>query len=123
VTLLQAADEMDAGDIWGSQNFPLRRVGKTSIYKGEVSSTAIALIALIKRALENIAGGLFTPRSLNYTRSQIKGRLRPTMKQKDRRIDWQMYSTAEIVSRLTLLIPTRAFAVKSTVIRCFCSAQ
>ena len=61
VTLLEAAQEMDAGDIWGTKNFPLRRAGKTSIYKREVSTAAIELI---KQALKDREDPSFQPRPL-----------------------------------------------------------
>ncbi len=95
VTLLQAADEMDAGDIWGSQNFPLRCATKTSIYKREVTTTAMDLI---KQALHDIAGGQFKPRPLDYSQRRVKGRLRPNMKMADRRFSWSDNTTAQIIS-------------------------
>ena len=33
VTLLEAAEEMDAGDIWGTSMFPMREASKASIYR------------------------------------------------------------------------------------------
>lgn len=97
VTLLQADEEMDAGDIWGTKVFPLREAGKTSIYKREVSTAAIALI---KEALVNIASGTFKPRPLNYSNPEVKGELLPLMRQPDRKIDWQKDSTDSIVRKL-----------------------
>lgn len=97
VTLLQADDEMDAGDIWGTQNFPLRKAGKTSIYKREVTDSAMTLI---KNALMDIERGDFKPRRLDYSNPTVKGRLRDTMKQKDRTIDWATMSADEIVQRV-----------------------
>lgn len=97
VTLLQADEEMDAGDIWGTKVFPLREAGKTSIYKREVSTAAIALI---KEALANIESGTFKPRPLNYSNPEVKGKLLPLMRQPDRKIDWQKDSTDSIVRKL-----------------------
>lgn len=97
VTLLQADAEMDAGAIWGTQNFPLREAGKTSIYKREVSATAITLI---KQALINIEKGNFTPRPLDYSNPEVKGELLPLMRQPERKIDWQNDSTDSIVNKL-----------------------
>lgn len=97
VTLLQADEEMDAGDIWGTRTFPLREAGKTSIYKREVSAAAIALI---KEALVNIQSGAFSPRPLDYSNPEVKGELLPLMRQPERRIDWQNDSTDTIVNKL-----------------------
>ncbi|PCK09583.1 MAG: hypothetical protein COA42_03490 [Alteromonadaceae bacterium] len=97
VTLLQAADEMDAGDIWGTQTFPMRNGSKTSIYKREVTTAAMDLIV---RALDDIASGDYQPRKLDYTNSNVRGRLRPNMKRRDRAIDWDVDSTEEIINRL-----------------------
>ncbi|WP_045857120.1 enoyl-CoA hydratase-related protein [Teredinibacter purpureus] len=97
VTLLQAEAEMDMGAIWGTQNFPLRSDAKTSIYKREVSSTAIRLI---KNALNNISDPHFTPRSLNYDNPTVVGSLRPFMRQPNREINWQTESTASIVQKI-----------------------
>ena len=46
VSVLQAALEMDAGDIWSSKNFPVRRrdintLTKSSLYVNEVTQTAV----------------------------------------------------------------------------------
>ena len=40
ITLLQATEEMDAGPIWASVNFPMRVATKSSIYRNEVTATA-----------------------------------------------------------------------------------
>lgn len=97
VTLLQAVEEMDAGDIWGTQNFPLREAGKTSIYKREVSTTAIDLI---KKALKDIESGTFKPRPLDYSNPNVRGQLLPLMRQDVRSIQWQYESTTAIVNKL-----------------------
>lgn len=97
VTLLQADAEMDAGDIWGTAEFPLRPAGKTSIYKREVSTAAVRLI---KQAIRDAESPHFSPRPLNYENPKVKGTLRDTMRQTDRQIDWTRDSTAKIVQRL-----------------------
>jgi putative two-component system hydrogenase maturation factor HypX/HoxX len=40
-TALQAVEEMDAGDIWATQNFPMRLASKASLYRREVTQAAI----------------------------------------------------------------------------------
>jgi putative two-component system hydrogenase maturation factor HypX/HoxX len=97
VTLLQAETEMDAGAIWGTAEFPLRRAGKTSIYKREVSTAAVRLI---KQALQDVGSPRFRPRPLNYADPKVKGTLRDTMRQLDRKIDWQRDSTTDVLQQL-----------------------
>ena len=38
VTVLQANAEMDAGDIWATEAFPMRSVKKSSLYRNEVTA-------------------------------------------------------------------------------------
>ena len=97
VTLLRADAEMDAGDIWGTQNFPLRRAGKTSVYKREVSTAAVELI---KRALEDFEDAEFQPKPLNYQNPEVEGTRKKSLRQSDRRIDWQTESTHTIMQKL-----------------------
>lgn len=97
VTLLQADAEMDAGDIWGTQNFLMRRAGKTSLYKREVSETAIALI---KQAVENYHTPNWNPRPLNENAPHVKGSLLPLMRQPDRQLNWQVDSTTDIINKI-----------------------
>lgn len=97
VTLLQAAAEMDAGEIWGTRLFPMRRASKLSVYKREVSSAAVVLI---KQALLDANDRDFAPRPLDYANPKVKGKLMPNMRQDDRRIDWRSDSSREIVDKI-----------------------
>lgn len=97
VTLLQAHKEMDAGDIWGTAEFPLRNASKLSLYKREVSTAAVRLI---KQALQDTNNRFFNTRPLQYTDPAVRGVLRPLMRQADRKINWQRDNTATIVNKL-----------------------
>jgi putative two-component system hydrogenase maturation factor HypX/HoxX len=97
VTLLQADAEMDAGDIWGTAEFPLRPAGKTSVYKREVSQAAVALI---KQALVDAVSPTFKPRPLDYSNPNVKGTLLDTMRQHHRKIDWLEDSTKTILQKI-----------------------
>ncbi|HEY7772409.1 MAG TPA: hydrogenase maturation protein [Marinagarivorans sp.] len=97
VTLLQADSEMDAGDIWGTRNFPLRVAGKTSTYKREVSSAAVALI---KKALKDFENAYFRPRPLDYSNPNVKGTCNPLLRQAQRAIDWHADNTDTIIQKL-----------------------
>lgn len=84
VTVLQAEAEMDAGPIWATASFPMRRARKASLYRQEVTEAAVTAVL---SALERLKRGEKpTPR---HDWPNARGRLRPLMKQADRAIDWQ----------------------------------
>lgn len=85
VTLLQAVEEMDAGDIWATHTFPMRDGSKGSIYRREVSNAAMACI---HEALEKFQDPTFKPRPLDYSQPDVLGRERPLTTQLDRYLDW-----------------------------------
>lgn len=100
VTVLQANGEMDAGDIWAAETFPMRIARKSSLYRSEVTAAATrAVLAAIERYAE-YRSGAFRPRPLDYADPDVRGRLRPLMKQEDRRIDWQHDSTEQVLRKL-----------------------
>eukprot|EP01025_Chloroclados_australasicus_P019709 TRINITY_DN2076_c0_g1_i1.p1 TRINITY_DN2076_c0_g1~~TRINITY_DN2076_c0_g1_i1.p1 ORF type:complete len:689 (-),score=67.38 TRINITY_DN2076_c0_g1_i1:1555-3621(-) len=106
VTVLQAAEEMDAGDIWATHNFAVEYGNvhgrpniygrlcaptKSSLYRGECIDAAVKGV---KQALYMFQNDL-KPRPLDYTDPRVKGTLRPKMKNADRRVDWGQ--NAEVV--------------------------
>lgn len=97
VTLLQAAAEMDAGDVWGTAEFPMRAAGKTSLYKREVSRAAVRLIM---QAVRDAATPGFRPRPLDYGNPHVRGVLRDAAKQADRRVDWRSDDTQAVLRKL-----------------------
>lgn len=97
VTLLQAAEEMDAGDIWGSKQFPLRHSGKTSTYKREVSEAAVGLIL---EAIANARDPEFQPRPLDYSHPAVEGQLQDLMRQPQRKIHWATDSSKIALQKL-----------------------
>ena len=97
VTLLQAAEEMDAGDIWATQNFPLRTTSKASTYRREVTATAAALV---KQAVAQFEAKTIAPRALDYANPEVLGTLNPTMPQAQRTIDWALDSTAAVIKKI-----------------------
>jgi putative two-component system protein, hydrogenase maturation factor HypX/HoxX len=86
VTALQAAAVMDAGDIWASAIFKRRLVNKARMYRHEIMEAGIGVILETVKRFES---GIYLPEPLDYTHDDVKGKLRPLMTQKDRRIDWQ----------------------------------
>jgi len=108
VTVLQANKEMDAGDIWTSQEFMTRHTSKASLYRNEV--TEAATIAVLK-AVKLFEKGNFIPQPLDYNNTEsrtiprkklikIKGRLQSLMTQNDRKIHWYEDSTETVLRKI-----------------------
>ena len=97
VTVLQAVEEMDAGDIWASVDFAVERCGKSELYRGEVADAAVDAVL---QAVQRYEGRLFTPEPLDYARPDVSGRLRPYHAQDFRRIDWAADDTATVLRKL-----------------------
>ena len=96
VTVLQAAAEMDAGDIWDTQTFHVRNTAKASIYRREVIATTVQMVRnLLHHSLQNPD---FKPRLLNYANPQVRGEYLPLMRQHSRKINWNIDS-AMIITR------------------------
>jgi putative two-component system hydrogenase maturation factor HypX/HoxX len=93
VTVLQAAAEFDAGDIWAYREFQMRPASKSALYRHEVADAAVEAIL---EALARFAGGDYVPTPLDQ-HSDIRGRLERPMKQQDRAIDWA--APTEVVLR------------------------
>jgi putative two-component system hydrogenase maturation factor HypX/HoxX len=97
VTLLEADEEADAGDIWATRKFGTREVGKSSLYRHEVRRGAVQAVA---EAMSNYGREGYAPTPLDYNDPNVTGRLRPLMKQADRAIDWGSDSTARVVRKI-----------------------
>ena len=106
VTVLQAAEELDAGDIWSTSEFHVpENSTKTSLYVGEVSDHAVnCVLDALSRFSQNIA-----PVPLDYSNNEVKGHLNRNMKHTDRKIDWAM--TAEEIVRRTRMSDTQPGAI------------
>lgn len=97
VTILQAAEEMDAGAIWATETFKMRSASKAGIYRREVTKAAIKGML---RAVEHVESKDFKPEPLDYSRPDVHGKLRPLMKQADRKIDWANDPVAAIIKKI-----------------------
>lgn len=97
VTALEAIEEMDAGDIWGTYEFQMRRASKASLYKEEISFGALQLLNDI---LKNIQDSNFKPTPLNYEDPNVKGQLHHPLSQSLRKIDWQKDNTQTIIKKI-----------------------
>lgn len=97
VTLLQAVEEMDAGPIWASATFPMREGTKSSLYRHEVTDTAVECL---RQVMERVEDSHFRPEPLDYSKPDVRGEWRRLMKQSDRHIDWSTATTDEVLLRL-----------------------
>jgi putative two-component system hydrogenase maturation factor HypX/HoxX len=97
VTVLQANGEMDAGDIWAAETFPMQLAKKSSLYRNEVAE---AVVRAVLAAVERFQSGNFKPMPLDYSRPEVLGRLHAPIKQADRAIDWQRDDTRTVLKKL-----------------------
>ena len=97
VTLLEAREEMDSGDIWASETFSMRDATKSSIFNREVTQAAVNCLW---EALIYFEAPDFKPEPLDYTKPDVKGKLLPFMKQTSRTIDWKRHKTDEVLRRI-----------------------
>ncbi|MFG3343884.1 enoyl-CoA hydratase-related protein [Streptomyces sp. NPDC048018] len=90
VTVLQADEEMDAGDVWATVPFRVPAVGKSDLYRNELSDAAMTAVHL---AVERIAAGAAPSPQTGPARA------RPFLRQEERRISWDQ-DTETVLRRL-----------------------
>ena len=91
VTVIQAAEEMDAGDVWATVPCALPQTGKSDLYRGEIADAALSAVLL---AVHRFSSGTYLPRP------QPGLPARPYLDQSARRFDWRTDTTADVVRRL-----------------------
>ncbi|EDP75032.1 hydrogenase maturation protein [Hydrogenivirga sp. 128-5-R1-1] len=91
VSLIEADEEYDAGDIWAWREFPMRFARKSSIYRNEVTEAAVECVL---EAVEKFESGNFKPEP------QREGRWNPRMEQSVRRIEWEKDSTEDVLRKI-----------------------
>ena len=96
VTLLEASETFDAGDIWASREFALRPATKSSLYRDEVTEAAVACIL---EAIGRIESGVTAGRPLAQA-NPSGGRWRPAIRLEDRAIDWACDNSETVLRRL-----------------------
>ncbi|MEU9117672.1 hydrogenase maturation protein [Streptomyces sp. NPDC048483] len=98
VTVLQANDEMDAGDVWAAAGCPVPEVGKSDLYRNEIADAAMEAV---RTAVERFASGDHRPRPQHLLPAAEKpGCPRPPLRQTERRIDWRTDPTDTVVRKL-----------------------
>lgn len=96
VTVLKVEEEMDAGDIWSSNNFTMREISKSNLYRHEVTTAALKGI---HDAIDKFRSGMFQAEKLDYSKPEIKGTWNDPVKRADRMIDWSG-SSKEIIKKI-----------------------
>ncbi|MEU1616725.1 hydrogenase maturation protein [Streptomyces sp. NPDC005722] len=97
VTVLQAEEEMDAGPVWAAVACAVPPVGKSDWYRGEVSDAAMEAVLL---AVDRFASGAYVPRRQGDPALGAVVRVRPVLRQDERRIDWAADPTATVLRKL-----------------------
>jgi putative two-component system protein, hydrogenase maturation factor HypX/HoxX len=90
VTVLEAEAAMDAGPVWASVDFPMRRAMKSSLYRRELADAAVQAVMT---SLARIESGSFKPR-------RVDGKARPSCRQRDRAVDWFNDSSDDILRKI-----------------------
>ncbi|MFF3950874.1 hydrogenase maturation protein [Streptomyces sp. NPDC001902] len=97
VTVLQAEEEMDAGPVWAAVDCAVPPVGKSDLYRGEISDAAMEAVLL---AVDRFATGAYVPRQQGDPALGAVVRLRPALGQDERRIDWAADPTTTVLRKL-----------------------
>jgi len=85
VTVIEAADKMDTGDVWASHEFEMRAVSKGEMYRNEVAQAASKGIL---EAIDNFQNPSFKAIALNYPDSTVVGKWKNRIRQEDLKFDW-----------------------------------
>ncbi|WP_329577042.1 hydrogenase maturation protein [Kitasatospora sp. NBC_01250] len=97
VTVLQADELMDAGDVWAHAECELPPVGKSDLYRGEIADAALRAVLL---AVRRFASGTYLPRPQRGPGWAVPDHTRPYLDQRLRRIDWAGDPTATVLRKL-----------------------
>lgn len=93
VTILQAAEKMDAGPVWASATFPMRNVSKSFLYRHEVTNAAMqALLEAVQKFEEKN----FTPRFSTNGDLSGKGKWNRSTAENDFSFSWSENTDAII---------------------------
>lgn len=86
VTVLEASSELDAGDIWSTENFSVpNNATKTGLYNGRVSDAAVQCVT---DAVSRFSQGIPPVPAANHP--EITGQFKRNMKHADRQVDWRL---------------------------------
>jgi len=97
VTLLQANAVIDGGDIWATRKFPLPPMGKSRIYRQQVTEAAVGCLWEL---IEKLKRGQQRGEPLDYAGISVRGRARPPLSAAERTIDWQSDVTSTVMRKI-----------------------
>ena len=100
VTVLQAAEEMDAGEVWAWEPFDVRpQATKSSLYRREVTQAAVVAVG---RALARFVPGQLAPAAASGAQNDASrsGQWHALMPQSARRIDWARDTTPVVLRKI-----------------------
>ena len=104
VTILEAAEEFDAGPVWASHEFAVEEnpPAKSSLYRGLVTEAAVRGVLEAVARIESGAyqSGAWQPEKLTDASAHVRGCLRPPMRQAQRAVDWTRDKTATILRKI-----------------------
>jgi len=101
--LLQATEELDAGDIWASGTFPMTEKTKASVYRTDMTEVAVDCVnsflskydSLTEKTPQNFA--TVTKKISDFA---VQGQWRDPAKQNVRKIDWANDSNDDIIRKI-----------------------
>ncbi|ADC89677.1 formyl transferase domain protein [Thermocrinis albus DSM 14484] len=91
VTLLEATEEYDAGDVWAYRTFSMRPARKSSLYRNEVTEGAVECVLQAVTMLEE---GKVTKKPQEY------GVWNPKVEVEWRRINWEKDNTESVLTKV-----------------------
>jgi len=94
VTVLQADAEWDAGPVWASASFPMRSASKSSLYRNEVTESAVVAV---RTALARAAAGSGPVADVNGASGEG---WQPPLRQPQRAIDWTRDDTQLVLRKI-----------------------
>jgi putative two-component system hydrogenase maturation factor HypX/HoxX len=104
VTILEAANGLDSGAVWATQEFPIDGDvrAKSSLYRGPVTEAAVRgiLEAIARFESAEYRCGLWRPEALPSAMPGVPGCPLPRMRQADRAVDWTRDTTADILWKI-----------------------
>ncbi|MET7303954.1 hydrogenase maturation protein [Embleya sp. NPDC005575] len=97
VTVLRADEVLDGGDVWAGADCPVPEIGKSDLYRNEVSDAALEAVLL---AVTRFASGTYAPTPQHGPQWRVPDHTRPAHRQHLRRIDWANDPTDTVLRKL-----------------------
>ncbi len=99
VTVLQATAEMDAGPIWATAQFAMRKAAKSSLYRFEVTEAAVSAVLESIAYFPDYCSRHWQP-TAQTDWPELHGQSRPALRGQEARIDWTLDDTATVLAKI-----------------------